>query len=186
MEKIKEILKNKKIENLIFLLIILIVTLIVINVILSDDKKEIKGFENEVGVELAVSEEKNEENNLEKKLENILEKIEGVSNVSVLITYAESSSVVPIYNESENKSKTEEKDQSGGVRTTETTDIKKDVITDNSSSIITEKKVMPKVEGAVVIAKGAKNVNIKSDIIAAVEAVTGAATHKIQVFEMGE
>lgn len=185
MEKIKNILKNKKIENLIFLLIVLIITLIIINVILDNgNEEETKNFENEIGVELA--KENTNEYDLEKKLENILEKIEGVSNVSVLITYSESSSVVPIYNESENKSKTEEKDQSGGVRTTETTDIKKDVITDSSSSIITEKKIMPKIEGAVVIAKGAKNANIKSDIIAAVEAVTGAATHKIQVFEMGE
>lgn len=185
MEKIRNILKNKKIENLIFIFIILIITLITINSILKEDKKEKRNFENEIGVELA-SKEELEDENLEKKLENILEKIEGVSNVSVLITYSESSSIVPIYNESENKSKTEEKDQSGGTRISETTDIKKDIITDSTSTIITEKKLMPKVEGAVVIAKGVKNANVKSNIVSAVEAVTGAATHKIQVFEMGE
>ena len=33
-------------------------------------------------------------------------------------------------------------------------------------------------------AKGANNSVVKANIIAAVEAVTGLATHKIQVFEM--
>ncbi|MCI8277296.1 MAG: hypothetical protein HFJ46_05170 [Clostridia bacterium] len=185
MEKIKEIFKNKKIENLIFILILLFITLIVINKILKGNENEKRDFSNEIGVELA-SNEKTEERSLEKKLEIILKKIEGVSDVSVLITYSESSSIIPIYNESENKSKTEEKDGSGGVRTTETTDSKKDVITDASSLVITEKTVMPKIEGAIIIAKGAKNAVVKSNIISAVEAVTGAATHKIQVFEMGE
>lgn len=185
MNKLKEIFKNKKIENLIFLLIILVITLVLINTILGGDKKEEKDFSNEIGVEFANN--KNaEDGNLEKKLENILEKIEGVSNVSVLITYSESSSIVPVYNESENKSKTEEKDAGGGTRIAETTDSKKDVLTFGTSSIVTEKTIMPKIEGAIIIAKGTKNTNVKTNIISAVEAVTGASIHKIQVFEMGE
>jgi len=43
---------------------------------------------------------------------------------------------------------------------------------------------LPKIEGAVVIAKGAQNTVVKESIIHAVEAATGLATHKIQVFEM--
>ena len=39
-------------------------------------------------------------------------------------------------------------------------------------------------EGAIITAKGADNVAVKTNIIQAVEAVTGLATHKIQVFEM--
>ena len=45
---------------------------------------------------------------------------------------------------------------------------------------------MPQIEGAIITAKGASNSNVKSNIISAVEAVTGIATHKIQVFEMGD
>ena len=44
---------------------------------------------------------------------------------------------------------------------------------------------MPKFEGAIVIAEGASNATIKGNIISAIEAVTGIATHKIQVYEMG-
>ena len=44
--------------------------------------------------------------------------------------------------------------------------------------------VNPKIEGAIITAKGANNAEVKNNIIQAVEAVTGLATHKIQVFEM--
>ena len=49
---------------------------------------------------------------------------------------------------------------------------------------ITQKVIQPKIEGAIITAKGASNVNVKTNIIQAVEAVTGLAVHKIQVFEM--
>lgn len=190
-EKIKNIFNNKekRIENLISFLIILVITLIVINKILKDDNnKENVDYTNETGVELAASENQeieNFSNSFEKKLENILSKINGVGKVSVLLTYSESSSIVPIYNISQSTSTTEEKDTSGGTRTITSEDNKKDVITDSSSNIVTEKQVMPKIEGAIVTAQGAKDSNTKSNIIAAVEAVTGLANHKIQVFEMG-
>lgn len=46
------------------------------------------------------------------------------------------------------------------------------------------KTIMPKIEGAIITAQGASNIDVKTNIIQAVEAVTGLATHKIQVFEM--
>ena len=39
-------------------------------------------------------------------------------------------------------------------------------------------------EGAIVTAQGAGNTEVKTNIIQAIEAVTGLATHKIQVFTM--
>ncbi len=190
LEKIKNIFNNKekRMENLISFLIILVITLIVINKILKEDdnNKEIVDYTNETGVELASSNSENFSNDFEKKLENILGKIDGVGKVSVLLTYSESSSIVPIYNTSQSTSTTEEKDTSGGTRTITSEDNKKDVITDSSSNIVTEKKVMPKIEGAIITAQGVKDSNTKSNIIAAVEAVTGLANHKIQVFEMGD
>ena len=43
---------------------------------------------------------------------------------------------------------------------------------------------MPVIEGAIITAQGATDANIKTSIVQAVEAVTGLATYKIQVFEM--
>lgn len=187
LDKIKNIFSNKekRVENLISFLIILVITLIVINKILKEDEKEKDDFENETNIELA-SDTEITSDDLEKRLENILKKIDGVGNVSVLITYSESNTIVPIYNLSTNKSVAEETDTSGGKRVTETEDSQKEVIKDNNSEIVTEKVIMPKIEGAIIIAKGANNATVKSNIISAVEAVTGIATHKIQVFEMGD
>ena len=49
---------------------------------------------------------------------------------------------------------------------------------------MTQKIVDPKIEGAIVTAKGANDANVKTSIVQAVEAVTGLPTHKIQVFEL--
>lgn len=49
---------------------------------------------------------------------------------------------------------------------------------------VTQSIVKPKMEGAIVTAVGAKDSMIKENIIQAMEAATGLATHKIQVFEM--
>lgn len=184
MEKLKKIFKdkNRKIENLVVFLVILVITLIIINnIIKGDDKKEEKNYSN---AELA-STSSNEvvSDDLEKRLENILSKIDGVGDVSVLVTYSESSQIIPMYNESTSKSVTEETDTSGGVRTIEAEDSEKSVVTGSDSNPVTQKSVNPKIEGAIVTAKGAGNSNVKANIVAAVEAVTGLATHKIQVFQ---
>ena len=190
LEKIKNIFKNKekRVENLVFFLILLIVTLIVMNKILEKEENK-EDYQNQTNVELASNAKESETeiaDDLEKRLENILSKISGVGKVSVLITYSESSSLVPIYNVNLSSSIVEEKDTSGGTRTTETENNQKDVVTDGNSEVITEKVTMPKVEGAIITAQGAEDVKVKSNIISAVEAVTGIATHKIQVFKMGE
>ena len=175
-EKFKKIFNNKekRTENLVSFLIILVITLIVINKILKGDNKSKEDYKNQAGVELA-SETINtnaDVDDLELRLEKILSKINGVGKVSVLITYSESSTLVPIYNVSTSTSIVEEKDTSGGTRTTETENNQKDVITDSSSNVITEKMIMPTVEGAIITAQGVSDATVKTNIISAVEAVT--------------
>lgn len=92
-----------------------------------------------------------------------------------------------MYNENAKESSTEETDNDGGTRKINETDTSKEVIykEENGQKIpITEKVTMGKVEGAIIIAKGAGNTTVKTNIIQAVEAVTGLPTHKVQVFEM--
>ena len=173
---------KKKVNNLIAILIILIISVIAINTLFSDNDKEKNTNTNTTGKELAT--ENLENDDMEKKLKNILSQIKDVVNVDVLITYSESSSVVPIYNEKNSKSTTEEVDTNGGTRTIESYNTDKEVVNGKNSEIITEKVVVPKIEGAIITAEGAKNAEVKSNIISAVEAATGIATHKIQVFEM--
>lgn len=187
---------KKKIENLIFLVVILIITIVMINMIWNGDKKGSKdeNAQNDTSKQLAKQNDKtavevgsSNANELEIKLENILSKIQGVGEVEVLINYSESSEIIPMYNENTKNSNTEETDTSGGTRTIQETDSQKEIIYEENNgekTPITQKIVEPKIEGAIVTAKGANNTDVKAKIIQAVEAVTGLATHKIQVFEM--
>lgn len=187
---------KKKIENLVIFLVLLIITIIAINVILGDDKKSNKNnnAENSAYKQLASEIDnnssnisKNSEYTLKEELEDILSKIAGVGQVEVLITYSETSEIVPMYNENYTESTTQETDTNGGVRTIQQADNSKEIIYEEQSGEkvpITKKVISPKIEGAIVIAQGASNTNIKVNIIQAVEAVTGLPTHKVQVFEM--
>lgn len=182
---------KKTIENLIMFVIILIITIIAINVIWKEDNK--KSSEQDGSKVLANNssnikkdeEQENLQNELERKLETILSKIEGAGKVDVLITYSESSQTIPIYNENSTTSKTEETDKQGGNRKIEENSTQKEIIYKENSGEkepITQKVISPKVEGAIVLAEGANDINVKTNIVQAVEAVTGIATHKIQVF----
>lgn len=183
LKKIKNIFKdeNKKNENLIFFLIVLVITLILINRIMVEDDTT-QPEENNTFAELSKTNEM--ENDLENRLENILGKISGVGNVEVMLTYSESSSISPLYNETSSVSVSEEQLEAGNTKTTETNESQREILVDSASKPIIEKSINPKIEGAIITAQGANNSKIKTDIVSAVEAATGLATHKIQVFCM--
>lgn len=195
-EKIKQLTSKlegqdnkKKIESLVFFVIILIVVLVAINLIWNDDKQK-KSDNNK---ELAVEENNinttsiNSRDTLTSELEDILQQINGVGKVKVLITYSQTSQTIPLYNEDTTQKDTQEQDTNGGTRKVIETDVKKDIIYQESNGEkvpITQSVISPKIEGAIITAQGASSTNVKADIIQAVEAVTGLSSHKIQVFAM--
>lgn len=188
----KEKSSKKNLENLFVFIIILVITIIAINTILNDEDKN-KDVTKEETINIlsseTVSKSDKDSNNqeLEEKLENILSKIDGVGKVSVLITYSQTSEVIAMYNENLKKSSTEEEDTGGGTRKIIEEDNSKEIVykDENGEKIpVTQKVILPKIEGAIITAEGAKNATIKTNIIQAVEAVTGLASHKIQVFVM--
>lgn len=187
---------KKRIENLVFFVIILIITIVIINYVWNGKKSSNKTITNSAGKQLATVQsgqssrnldDGNNSGNLEEKLESILSKINGAGEVKVFINYSETSETVAMYNENSKTSVTEETDISGGVRKVEETDSQKEIVyqeDDGNKTPIIQKTIQPKIEGAIITAEGASNINIKTSIIQAVEAATGLATHKIQVFEM--
>ena len=179
---------NKKtVENLVVIVVILIITIIAINTIWKGDNKNVTKENN-----LAIVKDNNTSNSentddIEKRLENILSQIEGVGKVKALITYSSTSQIIPLYNQDLEESVTEENDKEGGTRKITENREKKDVIYQESSGEklpITQSIISPKIEGAIITAKGAANPEVKANIIQAVEAVTGLGAHKIQVFPM--
>lgn len=199
-EKIKSLVEKKTAgnskkttENLLVFLILLIITIISINIIWKKDnntKTKQKVDENYKVLATDDMKESNiqqqQEYNLEDELEKVLSNIAGVGEIQVLITYSQTSEIVAMSNKTVNTSKTEEADSNGGTRKIETTDEKKEIIVDSDSNPITEKVILPKIEGAIVIAQGGDNATVKTNVIQAVSAVTGLSTHKIQVFKMSK
>ena len=183
---------KKKIENLVVLILILIITVIIINLIWNGDNKEEKEPASDPNKKLATINEDTIETStgtyeIDKQLEEILSKISEVGEVKVMLTYSQTSQTVPLYNEDTTTKNTEETDESGGTRKITESDSKKDIIFKESNGEkepITQSIISPKIEGAIIAAKGASNADVKTKIVQAVEAVTGLATHKIQVFEM--
>ena len=197
-EKIKNIFSKqegnnkKKIENIVVFIIILIVTIVAINYIWNGEKK------NQSTDKVPQTEEKNEvvqvnseitPDESEKKLANILSNIQGVGKVKVLLTYSETSTYVPVYNENSKQSNTTETDSSGGSRTIAEIDSQKEIIYKEDSSgnkePVTKSIISPKIEGAIITAEGADNAEVKTNIIQAVEAATGHEKKKKKVFKMG-
>lgn len=180
--------KKKQLENIVVFIIILIVTVLIINSMWSENKKEENTNSVDSSKVLAQTTSNNQEDDLEERLEEILSTISGVGKVKVLIKYSESSTVVAMYNETISESTTKESDGDGGSKDVKETENKKEIVytdEDGSNKPITEKIVMPVIEGAIITAQGAGDANVKSSIVSAVEAITGIAVHKIQVFEMG-
>ncbi len=185
---------KKKIENLVFFVVLLIITIIIINMVWKGNKQVTKQENTVNSKQLANTNNSTTKldnqivtDNLAEQLETILSKIQGVGEVKVFVNYSETNEVVAMYNETTKTSHTEEGDTSGGTRKIQETNLQKEIIyqEQNGEKIpITQKVIQPKVEGAIITAKGASNIEIKTDIIQAVEAVTGLATHKIQVFAM--
>ena len=107
----------------------------------------------------------------EKRLEKILSEIKGVGSVSVMITY-ENGGVSNYLSDSTYENKNENAD----VKKTE-----KVVMT--SGTPVVYEQTLPKVKGVIVVCSGAKNEQVKENVVSAVCAVTGVYEHKVGVFE---
>ena len=178
--------KKKQIENIVVFIIILIITVLIINSMWSSEEQK-KEENSQQSSKVLAQTQSSGQDNLENNLEDILETINGVGKVKVLIKYSESSTVVAMYNETISESIKKENDGDGGTKDVKETENKKEIVytdEDGKNKPITEKVMMPVIEGAIITAQGAGNANVKSAIVSAVEAVTGLAVHKIQVFEM--
>lgn len=180
---------KKKIENLCFFIGILIITLILMKSIWkgNTEKSKLDEKENYTDEVLAIDNNNQKNNEIEDKLEDILSSIKNVGKVNVFINYSESTSCIPLYDESTTTSTTTEGDSSGGTRNTVETENQKEVVFTEKSGgkdPVIQKTLMPVIEGAIITAEGASNASVKTDIISAVQAVTGLSIDRIQVFEM--
>ncbi len=118
------------------------------------------------------------------QLENILSQIKGVGEVDVMITYESSSEVVPASNTTTSSQVTEEKDAQGGARSTTQENLTNSIVTSNNNNdLVVIKEIKPQIRGVVVVAEGAGDIKIKSELIEAVRTVFQVPAHRVMVYE---
>lgn len=185
----KELPTKKKVENLVFFLVMLVLIVIGINYIWFnniDENEEEEITNNVENNKVAVNtySENITNDNLEKRLENILSKVNGVTDVNVLITYSNNTKIVPIYNIEDSQTVTDETDTNGGKRNITEKEYSKQVVFDeknNTKAIIVETQVNPTVSGVIVVAKFNNDIEIKKQIISAIATATNISEYKVQV-----
>ena len=126
---------------------------------------------------------------MENKLKNILKKVSGIGEVDVMITLKASGKQIPLKDYPSIEESLNEVDGEGGSRTSSS--IKRDentvLVTDGTGGetpyILQETE--PEIEGVLVIAEGADNVQIIVDIIEACEVLFNVPAHKVKVMKMG-
>ncbi|MEQ6376483.1 stage III sporulation protein AG [Bacillaceae bacterium S4-13-58] len=120
----------------------------------------------------------------EKELTEILEKIQGVSNVDVMVNLDATDLKIYEKNVVTGKQETEETDQNGGKRMLKDTSNDEQVVLvrkgDREEPILIQTK-KPEVRGVLIVANGAEHMQIKQWIVEAVSRALDVPTHRISV-----
>lgn len=124
---------------------------------------------------------------LEGRLEKMLCGVDGVGKVSVMITLEASEELVLEKDTPVTRSSVEEKDGEGGSRITTQSEMLETTIystegSDSQPYVI--KRILPKVEGVLVVAQGAGSGTVNKSITEIVQALFDVDAHKIKVVAM--
>lgn len=116
---------------------------------------------------------------IEDKLSSVLSNVEGAGKVSVIVTLKSGYEFVYATNKEEKTNTT-----SGATNSTQTVTItEKPIIVSNQPIILME--ILPKVNGILVVAKGANNVKVKLNLLKAVQAVIDVSSENIEIIAGG-
>lgn len=121
---------------------------------------------------------------LEEQLSRVLGQVQGINNVSVIITLDEEEPVEPAFNVISNQKTSEEKDSDGGVRTiTEIQSTQQAIILKkgNDDAAMILKKSTPKVKGVLIVAEGANSSKMKEMIIKATATLLDIPVYKVSL-----
>lgn len=121
---------------------------------------------------------------LEIRMEEILGNLDGAGNAKVMITTSGSTEKVVAEEVVQNKQGTEETTGSGTKKTSEKEDVERKVVMEKGGTPFIIKENKPQVEGVLVLAEGADDVNIKNAIIQSVSSLLDVPVHKIAVYKM--
>lgn len=122
----------------------------------------------------------------ETDLESILSKIKGAGRVDVMVTFYSGNESVPAADINTSENETQERDKEGGTRSVKQNDKDNKIVYEEAQGTkkpFIVKELLPKVKGVVIVADGAGNAEVKSNLSMAAAALLEVAAHKIQVFQ---
>lgn len=102
-----------------------------------------------------------------------------------MITFEMGSEIVPALNTVESRDTTEEKDSNGGTRTLNSESITTNTVISSESGgnkPLVLKEIKPQVNGVIVVAEGAQDVEVKAKLYEAVKTVLQVPGHRVQVY----
>ncbi len=124
---------------------------------------------------------------LEEKTARVLKDVEGVGEVTVMITLKSDGQKIIEKDQSSSSQSTQEEDSSGGTRSVEDQSSDKTSVyeqtAEGASTPYVSKELAPEVEGVVVIADGGDNAVVAQNITEAVQALFGVEAHKIKIMK---
>jgi stage III sporulation protein AG len=189
----KSLLRKKDLKYLPALLAILLIGIALLVPWQQDKQRTVStsSYQKETGVEeqqivTATNGLDSIEFGLEQRLENILSKIKGVGKVEVTLLLASGPRYDYAVNVSTIEKQVDEKDQSGGIRTT--TEVTEDgqLVIVRSDRVGGEEPVVaqeykPEIQGVLVVADGAENPKIKSNLLNAITTILDLDPHKVDI-----
>lgn len=123
------------------------------------------------------------EQQLEKRLISILQKMEGVGQVSVMVTTYSNEEKVLAEDVTESNQQSEEKDQAGGTRNSVTANSNHQVVLQSGNTPYVVKENKPEIKGVLILAEGADNSTVRSAITEAVASLLDVPVHKVSVLK---
>ncbi|NLM03571.1 MAG: stage III sporulation protein AG [Clostridiales bacterium] len=181
---LNDLLSRKYIANI---LVILAISIMILIVSKDFSKKTSKTVYNNTENNISMTEltYKTDEERIEARLKEILEKIENAGEVQVMVTFEESTEIIPAFNTTKSSDITEEKDSGGGVRILNSENITETIAMNNGSNsnqVFILKEIKPKINGVIVVADGAKDLVVKEKLYNAVKTVLQIPGHKVEIY----
>lgn len=171
---------NKKLEYAVYAIIALLIVALYLSSLLGDSKSE-QAAQQQSGQSTSAMGERD----VEKRLEEVLSNIRGAGRVEVMITYETGPELVTAMSTDTNTNRSESVGDGKQSNTEQETQSQKPATVSGSGGsspiIITEKQ--PSVRGVIVIAEGASDLMVRTNLQRAVQTVLDVPVGSIEVFE---
>ena len=123
---------------------------------------------------------------LEMRMETILTSLEGAGATKVMVTTSGSTEKILAEEVVQNSLDIDEITQAGNRKTSEKEDVERKIVKEKGDTPFVIKETKPEIEGVLVLAEGADDVNIKNAIIQSVSSLLDVPVHKIAVYKMSK